>query len=76
MNKLNKQEEKSTNSNKPICGIIMPILSIDNCSENHWKEVKGIITDAIEKAGFEAKLVSEANDSGIIQKKNCTEPIQ
>ena len=69
MNKMNKKEENSTNPNKPICGIIMPISSIDNCSENHWKEVKGIITDAIEKAGFEAKLVSEANDSGIIQKR-------
>lgn len=54
---------------KPICGIIMPISSIDNCPESHWKEVKGIITDAVETAGFEAQLVSEANDSGIIQKR-------
>lgn len=59
----------ATEAKKPICGIIMPISSIDNCSETHWKEVKGIITDAVEAAGFEAQLVSEANDSGIIQKR-------
>lgn len=65
-----KKEDAPINENtKPICGIVMPISSIDNCSETHWKEVKGIITDAVENAGFEAKLVSEANDSGIIQKR-------
>ena len=65
-----KKEDMPTNeAKKPICGIVMPISSIDNCSEIHWKEVKGIIKDAVEAAGFEAQLVSEANDSGIIQKR-------
>lgn len=67
MTKDIKKEDKEVK--KPICGIIMPISSIDNCPESHWKEVKGIITDAVETAGFEAQLVSEANDSGIIQKR-------
>ncbi|WP_300764749.1 hypothetical protein [uncultured Bacteroides sp.] len=70
MVKDNKTQSVSTTEmKKPVCGIVMPISSIDNCSETHWKEVKGIITDAIEAAGFEARLVSEANDSGIIQKR-------
>ena len=65
-----KNQELNVNlEKKPICGIVMPISSIDNCSESHWVDVKGIITCAIEKSGFEAQLVSEANDSGIIQKR-------
>lgn len=70
MAKENKVSEASVQeAKKQICGIVMPISSIDNCTESHWKEVKGIISDAIEAAGFEARLVSEANDSGIIQKR-------
>ncbi len=64
-----KEGTPITTDKKPTCGIVMPISTIDNCSETHWKEVKGIITDAVEAAGFEARLVSEANDSGIIQKR-------
>lgn len=70
MTRENKKEGIQTlETKKPTCGIIMPISSIDNCSEAHWKEVRGILTDAVETAGFEAHLVSEANDSGIIQKR-------
>lgn len=66
---IKKEDMPTMGVKKPTCGIIMPISSIDNCSETHWKEVKGIITDAVEAAGFDAQLVSEANDSGIIQKR-------
>lgn len=66
---IKKEDINTTGVKKPICGIITPISSIDNCSETHWKEVRGILTDAIEAAGFETQLVSEANDSGIIQKR-------
>lgn len=70
MTRENKKEGIQTlETKKPTCGIIMPISSIDNCSEAHWKEVRGILTDAVETAGFEVHLVSEANDSGIIQKR-------
>ena len=53
---------------KPKCGIIMPISAIDGLSEAHWIEVNNILSDAIETAGFEANLVSSAEDVGIIQK--------
>lgn len=42
---------------------------IDSCSEEHWHDVREIITEAIEDAGFTAQLVSEADDVGIIQKR-------
>ena len=54
---------------KQTCGIVMPISSIDNCSAEHWKEVLVILKDAIKDAGFEPNLVSDADDSGIIQKR-------
>lgn len=51
------------------CGIIMPISDFDGCGEQHWREVKSILTDAIKNAGFTAELVSDADDIGIIQKR-------
>lgn len=51
------------------CGIVMPISSIDGCNEGHWSEVLSIISDAIEAAGFDGNLVSNADDVGIIQKR-------
>lgn len=54
---------------KMKCGIVMPISSIDGCSEIHWSEVLNIITEAIEDSGFEGNLVSNADDAGIIQKR-------
>lgn len=47
----------------------MPISSLDGCSEGHWSDVLEIITEAIEEAGFEGNLVSNADDVGIIQKR-------
>lgn len=51
------------------CGIVMPISAIDGCGESHWSEVLGIISDAIEEAGLEGNLVSNADDVGIIHKR-------
>lgn len=54
------------------CGIIMPISPIDGLSADHWLEVKSIITEAIESIEeFEIgiKLVSDADDIGVIQKR-------
>lgn len=49
MAKENKVSEASVQeAKKQICGIVMPISSIDNCTENHWKEVKGIISDELD----------------------------
>ena len=54
---------------KAICGVVMPISSIDGCTESHWADVLEIVTEAIEEAGFSANLVSNADDVGIIHKR-------
>lgn len=59
----------STKEAKQVCGIVMPISSIDGCSESHWSDVLDIITEATESVGFEANLVSNADDAGIIHKR-------
>lgn len=67
---MKKEENKNeVNNERPVCGIIMPISSIDGCSNEHWNEVKNILSEAIESAGYCASLVSDADDSGIIQKR-------
>lgn len=67
---MKKEENKiEMNSEKPTCGIIMPISPIDGCSSEHWNEVKKILSEAIESAGYKASLVSDADDTGIIQKR-------
>jgi hypothetical protein len=53
----------------PICGIVMPISALDGCAEGHWSDVHEILDEAIEDAGFEGNLVSDADESGIIQKR-------
>lgn len=63
------ERAKKVEESKPQCGIIMPISTIDDCSAPHWGEVKCIIEEAIRKAGYEPNLVSDANDSGVIQKR-------
>lgn len=65
----NAQESKGVEQSKPICGIIMPISSIEGCTKDHWVEVKGILSEAIKAANFNPCLVSDADDSGVIQKR-------
>lgn len=62
--KENTKEMKS-----PTCGIIMPISSIDNCSAEHWNDVLGILKDVCSVSGFVPKLVSDADDIGIIHNR-------
>lgn len=54
---------------RPVCGIVMPIGEIDGCSVQHWIDVKSILSEAIASAGFEPRLVSTADESGVIQKR-------
>lgn len=64
------ENEKSVEQVK--CGIIMPISSIDGCSVEHWMEIKSIFLEAtsnIPDYKFNTSIVSEAEDSGIIQKR-------
>lgn len=67
----NEKDVKEINipkSEKEKCGIIMPISTLDGCNEQHWLDVKNILTESIESSGFDANLVSNADDVGIIQK--------
>lgn len=51
------------------CGIIMPISLIDGLNEGHWLDVRAILVEAITAAGFTPNLVSDADESGIIQQR-------
>lgn len=64
---MSAEQEKS-----PVCGIIMPISAIDNCSADHWAEIKSIIFEAVASISsptFSVKMVSDADDVGVIQKR-------
>jgi len=52
---------------RPTCGLVMPISSMNEYSSEHWADVQGIITDVANEAGFNTRIVSDADDSGIIQ---------
>jgi hypothetical protein len=62
-------EIKLAEEKKIVCGIVMPISTIDGCSESHWNDVMEILNEVIEEAGFEPNLVSNADDVGVIQKR-------
>jgi len=50
----------------------MPISGIDGCPAEHWNEVKKIICEAVGSISapqFTVKLVSDADDVGVIQKR-------
>lgn len=56
-------------ANEPIvCGIVMPISAIGDCSESHWTEVFGIVSEALEPIGFRSNMVSGADEVTVIQK--------
>ncbi len=63
------QKQPGAENSKLVCGVVMPISTIDGCSESHWSDVMDILTETIEAAGFEPNLVSNADDVGIIQKR-------
>ncbi len=61
--------KSSTGKEKKRCGLVMPISALDDCSEQHWADVRQILFEALEAVGFEAQLVSEADDVGVIHKR-------
>lgn len=61
--------ETSNKAARERCGIIMPISQVDTCGEQHWLDVKSIIVDSVSNAGFDAELVSAADDIGVIHKR-------
>lgn len=54
---------------KLMCGVVLPISAIEDCTEAHWTEVLDIHTQAIESAGFEANVVSNSDEVGVIHKR-------
>lgn len=64
-----KNEKVDDAGSNKYCGIIMPISAIDGCLEKHWTDVRLILTEAICDSGYTARIVSDADDSGIIQKR-------
>lgn len=69
----NKRNDDTGNSASSLsCGLIMPISPIDGCSAEHWAEVKTIVqeaVDTIDSPKFITRLVSDADDIGVIQKR-------
>jgi hypothetical protein len=56
----------------PACGLVMPISATEGCSAEHWLDVKNLLTEAIEgilDPKFSVRLVSDADDVGVIQKR-------
>uniref|UniRef100_UPI0037C7AEAE hypothetical protein n=1 Tax=Rheinheimera sp. TaxID=1869214 RepID=UPI0037C7AEAE len=63
----NKELDANSFDKTLKCGLVMPISAIDGYSENHWAEVKSIITEALSGSKFLVDLVSNANEIGVIQ---------
>jgi len=65
-------EAEKTKKEVLTCGLIMPISSLDGCSSDHWNDVKSIVTESIEEISepkFRVRLVSDADEIGVIQKR-------
>ena len=60
---------KNVKPELPTCGIVMPISGDEECSADHWLDVRHIIEESIERAEFVPQMVSAADDVGIIQKR-------
>ncbi len=60
------RRDKSSGTERPICGIVRPIAEMGEYSSAHWLEVHGILTDALDSAGYRARLVSESDVASVI----------
>lgn len=65
-NPANVNSETQTVEEAKICGIVRPISASSVYSSQHWEEVGQIIDDAVQGAGYEPRLVSDGDSSGII----------
>ena len=69
-NSVSKPEKSELKEPDPlICGIIRPISAAEDCTEAHWAEVHRIIDEALQDTGFRPRLVSSADESGVIQQR-------
>jgi len=72
MSQASTKVQNDTSTTPLTCGIVMPISAIDGCSADHWSDVKAIIQEAVESIAspkFSSRLVSDADDIGVIQKR-------
>ncbi|MCP2517379.1 hypothetical protein M5J07_20740 [Achromobacter mucicolens] len=63
-------EPTAAPSSELVCGLVMPLATTDECPPQHWAEVRSIIQEAvgsIEKYKFTCDMVSNANESAVIQ---------
>ena len=66
------REQTAPQPQTRTCGLIMPISALDGVSAEHWIEVRSILTDAVESIAdpkFSVRIVSDADETGIIQKR-------
>lgn len=64
--KAESEPSEEESANRPTCGLVMPISSIDGLPADHWRDVKSILSEAIHSAGMVARLVSDDIDAGLI----------
>jgi len=63
-----KETAEKAETEKPTCGIVMPISAMDTYTAEHWTDIKNILLDVIESAGFTGSLVSDSEETSVIQK--------
>lgn len=51
----------------PTCGIVMPISKTVGYPDGHWRDVLAILVEAARNAGYQARLVSESDETRVIQ---------
>jgi len=68
----NTKLEQDLPEDKKTCGIIMPISGSDGYTADHWNDVKNILEEVINDIGYTPKLVSDADEIGIIHNRIVT----
>jgi hypothetical protein len=72
MKKDGKPDGDSKESKEVTCGVVMPISALDGLPAEHWLEVQSIIKEAVSavpEPRFVSRLVSDADEIGVIQKR-------
>ncbi|WP_262152219.1 hypothetical protein [Chryseobacterium foetidum] len=59
---------KTVKTSQLTCGIIMPISPMENCTADHWQEIRALLKDVATEAGFKTEIVSQADETNVIQR--------
>jgi hypothetical protein len=51
---------------RDLCGIVRPIAEMGSYTTKHWREVHNVVAEALDSIGFDLRLVSESDSSGVI----------